>query len=398
MARILLYTGKGGVGKTSIAAATALLCADRGLRTIVLSTDIAHSLADAFDVPLGPEATPIAPNLVGQEPDVYYNITRYWRTIQNYVSELFAWRGLDDVMAEEMTVLPGMDELGNLLWIADHVDSGKYDVIVVDAAPTGETLRLLSLPDASRWWIERIAPIGRRVSRLGRPMLERMLGIPIPRDEVFAAAERLLDRLGDVHRLLSDPDQTSVRITLALDKLSVVEARRSFTYFHLFGYPSDMIIANRVLPEGAGPYFAQLREAQQRYLPMVHQEFGPVPVRTIPQFDHEMVGIDRLREIGEALLGDEDPTAVHYRGQPYRVSREDGMYVLQVALPFTERGELHLSRRSDELVLQVGAWRRTLVLPRALIDAPTKGAKMTDGTLRIQFEAPAKAGHRGGRR
>jgi len=398
MARILLYTGKGGVGKTSIAAATALLCADRGLRTIVLSTDIAHSLADAFDLPLGPEATPIAPNLDGQEPDVYYNIARYWRTIQNYVAELFAWRGLDDVLAEEMTILPGMDELGNLLWIADHVDSAEYDVIVVDAAPTGETLRLLSLPDASRWWIERIAPIGRRVSRLGRPMLERVLGIPVPKDEVFAAAERLLDRLADVHRLLSDPDQTSVRITLALDKLSVAEARRSFTYFHLFGYPSDMIIANRVLPEDAGPYFAQLREAQQRYLPIVHQEFGPVPVRTIPQFDHEMVGIDRLREIGAALFGDGDPTAVHYRGRPYRVSREDGMYVLQVALPFTQRGELQLSRRSDELVLQVGAWRRTLVLPRALIDAPTKGAKMSDGTLRIQFEAPAKAGHRGGRR
>jgi arsenite-transporting ATPase len=397
MARILLYTGKGGVGKTSIAAATALLCAERGLRTIVLSTDIAHSLADAFDVPLGPEATSIAPNLDGQEPDVYYNIARYWRTIQNYVSELFAWRGLDDVMAEEMTVLPGMDELGNLLWIADHVDSGKYDVIVVDAAPTGETLRLLSLPDASRWWIERIAPIGRRVSRLGRPMLERVLGIPIPHDEVFVAAERLLARLAEVHRLLSDPDQTSVRITLALDKLSVAEARRSFTHFHLFGYPSDMIIANRVLPADAGPYFARLREAQQRYLPIVHQEFGPVPVRTIPQFDHEMVGFDQLREIGVALFGDGDPTAVHYRGRPYRVSREDGMYVLQVALPFTERGELHLSRRSDELVLQVGQWRRTLVLPRALIDAPTKGAKMHDGTLRIQFEAPAKAGQRGGR-
>jgi arsenite-transporting ATPase len=398
MSRILLYTGKGGVGKTSIAAATALLCADRGLRTIVLSTDIAHSLADAFEVPLGPEATEIAPNLHGQEPDVYYNIARYWATIQNYVSELFAWRGLDDVMAEEMTVLPGMDELGNLLWIADHVDSGKYDVIVVDAAPTGETLRLLSLPDASRWWIERIAPIGRRVSRLGRPMLERVLGIPIPRDEVFAAAERLLDRLGEVHRLLSDPDQTSVRITLALDKLSVVEARRSFTYFHLFGYPSDMIIANRVLPADAGPYFAGLRKAQQRYLPMVHQEFEPVPVRTVPQFDHEMVGIDQLREIGHALFGDGDPTAVHYRGQPYRVSRENGMYVLQVELPFTERRELHLSRRSDELVLQVGGWRRTLLLPRALIDAPTKGAKMTDGTLRIKFEAPAKAGRTGGRR
>ena len=398
MSRILLYTGKGGVGKTSIAAATALLCAERGLRTIVLSTDIAHSLADAFEMPLGPEPTPIVPNLDGQEPDVYYNIARYWRTIQDYVAELFAWRGLDDVLAEEMTVLPGMDEIGNLLWIADHVDSGKYDVVVVDAAPTGETLRLLSLPDASRWWIERIAPIGRRVSRLGRPMLERVLGIPIPQDEVFAAAERLLDRLSDVHRLLSDPDRTSVRITIALDKLSIAEARRSFTYFHLFGYPSDMIIANRVLPEGAGPYFSSLREAQQRYLPIVDQEFGPVPVRTVPQFDHEMVGIDQLREIGVALFGDGDPTAVQYRGRPYRVSRENGTYVLQVELPFTERRELHLSRRSDELVLQVGAWRRTLMLPRALIDAPTKGAKMVDGTLRIQFAAPAKGTQRGGRR
>jgi arsenite/tail-anchored protein-transporting ATPase len=373
MTRILLYTGKGGVGKTSIAAATALLCAERGLRTIVLSTDIAHSLADAFDVPLGPEPTRIAPNLDGQEPDVYFNIARYWRTIQNYVSELFAWRGLDEVMAEEMTVLPGMDELGNLLWITDHVDSGKYDVIVVDAAPTGETLRLLSLPDASRWWIERIAPLGRRVSRIGRPMIEKVLGVPMPREEVFAAAERLLDRLADVHRLLSDPERTSVRITLALDKLSVAEARRSFTYFHL-------------------------REAQQRYLPIVAQEFGPVPVRTVPQFDHEMVGVDRLREIGTALFGDGDPTAVHYHGQPYRVSREDGHYVLQVELPFTQRGELQLSRRSDELILQVGGWRRTLLLPRALMSAPTRGAKMDGGTLRIQFDTPAPAGKRGGRR
>jgi len=398
MTRILLYTGKGGVGKTSIAAATALLCADRGLRTMVLSTDIAHSLADAFDVPLGPEPTRIVENLDGQEPDVYFNIARYWRTIQQYVGELFAWRGLDEVMAEEMTVLPGMDELGNLLWIADHVESGKYDVIVVDAAPTGETLRLLSMPDASRWWIERIAPIGRRMSRLGRPMLEKVLGLPIPREEVFAAAERLLDRLSDVHRLLSDPDRTSVRITLGLDKLSVAEARRSFTYFHLFGYPSDLVICNRVLPPDAGPFFEQLRQAQQRYLPIVEQEFGPVPVRTVPQFAHEMVGAARLREIGVALFGDGDPTAVHYRGEPYRVHRENGAYVLEVQLPFTSREELQLTRRTDELVLEVGGWRRTLMLPRALIEAPTRSAKMDDGTLRIEFEAPARPLAKGGRR
>ena len=291
MTRILLYTGKGGVGKTSIAAATALLCARRGYRTIVLSTDIAHSLADAFDLPLGPEPTQIAPNLWGQEPDVYFNIGRYWATIQTYMAELFSWRGLDAVMAEEMTVLPGMDELGNLLWIADHVDSGDYDVIVVDAAPTGETLRLLSLPEASRWWLERIAPIGRRVSKIGRPMLERMIGVPIPRDEVFAAAERLLQRLDKVHRLLADPERSSVRIALNLEKLSIVEAQRSFTYFHLFGYPSDMVVCNRVLPAGldGDGSFGTMRQAQQRYLPQVIAQYAPVPVRTVPQFDREMI-------------------------------------------------------------------------------------------------------------
>lgn len=404
MTRILLYTGKGGVGKTSVAAATALLCARRGHRTVVLSTDIAHSLADAYDVPLGPEPSEIAPNLWGQEPDVYYNIGRYWKTIQNYMADLFSWRGLDEVMAEEMSVLPGMDELGNLLWIADHVESGKYDVIVVDAAPTGETLRLLSLPEASRWWIERIAPIGRRVSKIGRPMLERMIGVPMPRDEVFAAAERLLARLDKVHRLLADPERSSVRLTLALEKLSIAEAQRSFTYFHLFGYPSDLVVANKVLPghlAGDGS-FGGLRATQQRYLPQVIAQFAPVPVKTVQQFDREMVGFDRLAEIGEALFGADDPTTFYYRGRPYRVRSEDGLHVLEVALPFAARDEVRLSRNGDELQLHVGGWRRTIVLPHALVPEPTIGAKMEDGILRIQFRrADARpssgSGSRGGR-
>jgi len=396
MTRIILYTGKGGVGKTSIAAATALLSAKRGYRTIVLSTDIAHSLADAFDLPLGPEPTSIAPNLWGQEPDVYHNIGRYWSTIQRYMAELFSWRGLDEVLAEEMTVLPGMDELGNLLWIADHVESGDYDVIVVDAAPTGETLRLLSLPEASRWWIERIAPIGRRVSRIGRPMLERMIGVPMPRDEVFAAAERLLNRLDKVHRLLADPALSSVRIALALEKLSIVEAQRSFTYFHLFGYPSDLVVCNRVLPsEMAGDgTFGGLRATQQRYLPEVVAQYAPVPVRTVPQFDREMIGLEALGEIGEALFGRDDPTGFFYRGRPYQVRAEDGGHVLEVALPFTTRDAVQLARDGDELSLQVDGLRRTIVLPRALVDAPTTGAKMEDGILQIRFgtrAAPAPA-------
>jgi arsenite-transporting ATPase len=292
-----------------------------------------------------------------------------------------------------MTVLPGMDELGNLLWIADHVESGDYDVIVVDAAPTGETLRLLSLPEASRWWIERIAPIGRRVSRIGRPMLERMIGVPMPRDEVFAAAERLLNRLDKVHRLLADPERASVRIALALEKLSIVEAQRSFTYFHLFGYPSDLVVCNRVLPSGkdSDGSFAGLRATQQAYLPEVVAQYAPVPVRVVPQFDREMIGLERLAEIGQALFGKDDPTSFFYRGRPYQVRAEDGGHVLEVALPFTSRDSVQLSRDGDELLLQVDGLRRTIVLPRALVDAPTTGAKMDDGILRIRFGTRADA-------
>jgi arsenite-transporting ATPase len=397
LTRILLYTGKGGVGKTSIAAASALRCADRGQRTLVLSTDIAHSLADAFDIPLGPEPTPITTNLWGQEPDVYFNIARYWGTIQDYVTQLFSWHGLDEVMAEEMTVLPGMDELGNLLWIADHVDSGKYDCIVVDAAPTGETLRLLSLPEASRWWVEKIAPIGRRMTKLGGPVIQRMIGLPMPKQDVFDAAEKLLRRLDELHRLLIDPDTTSVRMVLALDKLSVAEARRTFTYFHLFGYPSDLVIANRVLPPNAGGYFEELRQAQQRYLPLVEQEFGPVPVRTVAQMDHEMVGEARLRELGEALFADGDPTQVLYVGKPYQIVKEGHGYTVLVELPFASKDAIRLTRQGDELVLQVDSWRRTLLLPRALMTAKTVGARMDGNTLRIEFEERTAAPS-GGRR
>jgi arsenite-transporting ATPase len=391
MTRILLYTGKGGVGKTSVAAATAVLCAQRGLRTLVVSTDIAHSLADALDTPVGPTPREIAHNLWAHEPDVFFNISRYWRTIQSYFSSLFSWGGLDEVMAEEMTVLPGMDELGNLLWIADHVDRGDYDLIVVDAAPTGETVRLMSLPEASRWWIEKIAPIGRRVQRLGGPVLRRIVGVPMPTDEVYESAEALLDRLRYVHELLANPDRSSVRLVLNLERVSIQEAERSFTYFHLYGYPTDMVVANRVLPAAAGHYFDEWREAQARYLPQVEQKFAPVPVRTVPFFDHEMVGLERLAQLGHALFSDTDPQEFLYRGRPYWVERVEGGYTLSVELPFTSREEISLSRSADELVLQVGAWRRNLVLPRLLMDAPTQGARMEDRVLKVRFAEPPRA-------
>jgi arsenite/tail-anchored protein-transporting ATPase len=294
-------------------------------------------------------------------------------------------------MAEEMTILPGMDELGNLLWIGDHVDEGMYELIIVDAAPTGETLRLLSLPEASRWWIEKIAPIGRRVQKLGGPVLRKIVGVPMPSDDVYASAEHLLERLRYVHGLLADPDRASVRLVLNLERVSIQEAQRSFTYFHLYGYPTDLIVANRVLPSASGAYFEAWREAQSRYLPLVEEQFAPVPVRTVPYFEREMVGLERLRELGAALFDSTDPSEFLYRGRPYRVERDGDGYLLVVELPFTSKEEVRLSRKADELVLQVGGWRRNIVLPRLLLNAQTRGAKMDGQVLTVRFGEPARS-------
>lgn len=385
MARIIVYTGKGGVGKTSLAAATALLCAERGLRTLVISTDIAHSLGDAFDLPIGPEPTALAANLHAQESEVFHNVRKYWGTVQAYVKSLFQWRGLDEMLAEEMTVIPGMDELASLLWIAEHHDRGEYDVIVVDAAPTGETLRLLSLPEAGRWWLEKIFPIERRIAQVAGPLVRRVIGMPMPDDSVFAAGEELFHKLEHMHELLADPARTSIRVVLTLEKMVIKEAQRSFTYFHLYGYLTDLVIANRVLPPDAGAYFAAWLDTQRRYWPMVEEAFAPVPVRPAPFFGREVVGLERLRELGRAVFKDDDPTRFYYRGRPYRVRREDGGFVLSLELPFTSKEDVQLARHADELVVQVGAWRRNLILPRALVDVPTTSARFEDHTLHIRF-------------
>lgn len=392
MTRILLYTGKGGVGKTSIAAATALACARKGYRTIVLSTDIAHSLADAFARELGPEPVQIAPNLWGQESEVFHNVEKYWGRIQEYAVSVLRWRGLDEVLAEEMTILPGMDEVGSLLWIAEHHDSGLYDVIVVDAAPTGETLRLLSLPEAVKWWMEKVEPIGRRITKLTAPLITRVVGLPMPGDAVFDAGEELFVRLEHMRSLLADPDKTSMRVVLTLEQVVIKEAQRSFTYFHLYGYPTDLVVVNRVLPADVGPHFRGWWEAQQRYAPIVERTFAPVPIVRAPFLDREVVGPTPLRELAVHLYGDRDPTDFYYRGRPYQVTAEDGGFVLSIELPFASREKIDLSRHGDELVVDLGTWRRTLVLPRVLVDAPTRSARFEDHTLKIHF---AGAGDRG---
>ena len=384
--RIILFTGKGGVGKTSTAAATALRCAEMGQRTIVLSTDIAHSLADSFDLPLSAEPVPIAPNLWGQESDVYYNVKKYYGVIQTWMHSLFTWRGLDDVMAEELAVVPGMDELASLFWIAEHYDSGCYDTIIVDCAPTGETLRLLAVPESARWWLEKIFPVQRRIAQVTGPVVRRMTGMPVPDDGVFAAGEELFRRLDRVHLLLSDPQLASVRLVVNAEKMVIKEAQRTYTYLNLYGYGVDMVVCNRLLPEAAGDgYFTTWREVQARHWQLIEEGFSPLPILRVPYFEQEVVGLEMLRRLGEALYGERDPSAVFYQGRPYEIHRNDGRYVLDMSLPFVDKGEVAAKRLGDELLLEVGSYRRTLVLPRALAEASIAHARMQGSTLTIEF-------------
>jgi arsenite-transporting ATPase len=388
--RILLYTGKGGVGKTSVAAATALRCAELGQRTVVLSTDAAHSLADSFDTPLGPEPVEIAPNLWGQEVDVYYSIEKHWAKLQQYLAAVFSWQGVDDLVAEEIAVIPGMEEGAGLLWIDQHYREGQFDVIVVDCAPTAATLRLLSLPDAGRWWFERLFPIGRRATLmlgpLARPFLDNM---PIPDRATLDAAEAVFDQLGRLRQLLADPDLSSMRLVVNPEKMVIKEAQRTYTYLSLYGYVCDAVICNRVFPEDAGGYFSARREMQTRYLQMIEEGFSPLPILKVPYFEQEVVGQAGLRRMAEALYGDGDPARLLYRGRTQTIEEEGDSYVLSLPLPFAARDDLDLLRAGDELTVQVGNRRRNLVLPRVLSALEISQAKLVDDSLKIRFEKTA---------
>lgn len=385
--RIILYTGKGGVGKTTIAAATAVRCAQLGYRTVVMSTDLAHSLADSFDRELAPEPIEIAPNLWAQETDIYYNLQMYWGRVQEWLSELLAWRHVDEIVADEVSVLPGMEELANLLWINRHRESGQYDVIVVDCAPTGETLRLLSFPEIGRWWVEKILPIHRAAATVVRPILRLSTGMPMPDDEVYDAVQELFDQLDRLHGMMVDPELTSVRLVLNPEKMVIKEAQRTYTYFSLFGYPCDLVISNRVIPAAVkDAYFQTWKASQARYREMVDERFAPVPVLEAPLFQDEVVGLERLAEMAGALYGERDPSQIYFRGRTQSLEKADGGYLLRIPLPFTEKPDIDLLHLGDELSVHVGQHRRNLVLPRVLTGLRTAGARFEGDTLAIRFE------------
>ncbi len=384
--RILLFTGKGGVGKTTTAAATAVRCADAGQRTIVLSTDPAHSLADAFDVDLGDLAVEITDGLWGQQLDAQDRMEDAWVDIQRYLQDLFRWGGVDEIEAEELAVVPGLDEVFALTDIKRYAHDGDWDTIVVDCAPTAETIRLLSLPTVLSWWMERLFPMSRRVNRAVSPLLGQVTGLPMPGDDVFAAIERFYERLDGVKELLGDRTVTTARLVVNPERLVVAEARRTYTYLSLFGYSVDAVVANRLLPEAVSdPWFESWKQRDLEHLATIEEGFAPVPVLRAELAPHELVGIDRLREFGVTLYGDDDPAGHFADVAPMRVERTDDGDVLTVDLPDARKDDLVLGRREDELLVRVGPYRRSILLPDSLRRRAVVDAALRDGALRVTF-------------
>jgi arsenite/tail-anchored protein-transporting ATPase len=403
LARVLLFTGKGGVGKTSVAAATAASIAARGGRVLVTSTDPAHSLADALDAALGdrpvsitpPEGAPAGAVLDAQQIDAQQRLEHHWRDVRDYLVSLLSWGGVGAVEAEELVLLPGLDELFALIDLRTHLRSGRYDVIVVDCAPTAETLKLLSLPDALRWYTDRVFGPGRRVARAMMP-LTRGLGpsgepLPLPDDGVLDQVERVHAQLAEVHRLLRDPTRSSVRLVLNPERMAIAETRRTATAVALFGYAIDAVIVNRVLPdEVVDPYLERWKRRHAEHLATIRSSFEPMPVLTAPLFGDELVGLDGLSRLGAALYGDRDAGSLLHAAPPLRLELGEHEHRLELALPFTAGDDLELHQRDDELHLKVAGVKRTVPLPTALRGCEVSGARLDDGWLRLRFR-PAEA-------
>ena len=384
--RVILYTGKGGVGKTTVAAATAVRCAQLGQRTLVISTDAAHSLGDSLDFPLGEDPKKVATNLWGQEVNALHQLESHWDRIRIYLSSLFSSQGVDDIVAEELASPPGMEEIASLMQIRQHKAEGKYDTLIVDCAPTGETLQLLAFPDVARWYLQRLFPASRAVMKVARPVVQPFVSIPLPPDEIFGHIKRLLLDLEGMKSILGDPKTCTVRLVLNLEKMVLKEAQRAFTYLSLYDYLTDLVVVNRVLPpEVTDSYFASWRKIQDRYNESVESLFDPIPIRRSKLFDHEIVGLEGLRELAGAVFGDEDPSRVYYHTVPQRLHRVEGHYELQLQLPFVSKEEVDVRHNEGELYVTVGAYKREISLPRILNGKQVSRARLDGGLLRVTF-------------
>jgi arsenite-transporting ATPase len=391
--RIVLFTGKGGVGKTTTASATALRLADRGIKTLLLSTDIAHSLADALDVPLTGEPTEVAPSLWAVQIDTQNRFEAAWRDVQAFLVDMLARGGVDPITADELTVLPGVDEVLALLAVRDLALTGDWDALVVDCAPTAETLRLLALPGALTWYLQRVFPAQRRVARTMRPIAAMLgKGDVIPPDSLFDALLRLNEELAGVQALLGDPAVTTVRLVLTPESVVAAEARRTFTALALYGYSVDLVVANRVFPAGDDEWRQGWARAQRVQLAAIRESFAGLPVRELAYRPAEPIGADALREVADALYGELpglDPAPPGSATDLLQVDAEDGGFVLRMALPLASAAQVDAARAGDDLVVTVEANRRIVTLPSALRRCDVVGGEFDGRELRVHFRPPS---------
>ena len=383
--RTILYTGKGGVGKTSVAAATARRCAAAGMRTIVISTDPAHSLSDSLEMQLGGSPTECAPLLWGQEVQAQEEMERNWDAVQDWLGELLAERGVDPISADELTVPPGMDELFSLLQIKEHHASGQYDAIIVDCAPTGETLRLLSFPDVASWWLEKVFPWEKRVMSAARPLAKTFFDVSLPSEAVYQDVERLVGNLVAMNEILRDRANTSIRLVMNPDRMVVKEAMRTFTYLNLYGYLTDAVVVNRVFPEMNG-FFASWREHQREQMELVRSAFAPVPILTAPFFEQEVMGAEMLDRLADEVFAKTDAGDVLHRELTQELRSDNGHATLRVPLPFVQKGDIELKKVGLEVIVRVGSQKRTIMLPNTMSSYRPAGARFEEGALRVDFE------------
>jgi len=398
--RTILYTGKGGVGKTSVAAATALAIARSGLRTVVMSTDPAHSLSDSLETGLGPQPMPVADNLWAQEVQAEAEMERHWQAVQRWLGGLLSDRGVDRILAEELTVPPGMDEIFSLLQLKRHHESGEFDVIIVDCAPTGETLRLLSFPEVARWWLEKVFPWEKRLLTAARPFAKTVLDLPLPGNDVLAEVQDLVRNLIDMSEILRDRSRSSIRLVMNPERMVIKEAQRTFTYLNLYGYLTDAVVVNRVFPADVeGGYFSAWRAVQREHVELVEQAFAPVPVLRAPFFEQEVVGAEMLDRLGEAVFGSDAPERVLYHEQSLALKMDGDSAELRLRVPFAEKGDVKLKKIGLELVIRVGERKRNIVLPSALASFRPRDARLEAGELRVRFERhdPTTTGRENGR-
>lgn len=388
--RVILMTGKGGVGKTSVAAATGLRCAELGYKTLVLSTDPAHSLADSFDLELGHEPVLVRPNLWGAELDALMELEGNWGAVKRYITQVLQARGLDGVQAEELAILPGMDEIFGLVRMKRHYDEGDFEILIIDSAPTGTALRLLSLPEVGGWYMRRFYKPLQGMSAALRPLVEPFFkpiaGFSLPDNEVMDAPYEFYEQIEALEKVLTDNTKTSVRLVMNPEKMVIKESLRAHAYLSLYNVATDLVVANRIIPDTVNdPFFQQWKTNQNIYKQEIYANFHPLPIKEVPLFSEEMCGLAALEKLKEILYQDEDPTQVYYKENTLKVVQDKDSYSLELYLPGIPKEQVQLNKTGDELNIRIGNHRRNLVLPQALAALQPTGAKMEADYLKIRF-------------